>query len=120
MQWRNELDAHTDGLKVLVWHGGSRESNIEVLMKYDVVRDCLNSSNGITKVIAGPDHLRSYGEVKAYHAYSSKKSDIRPSSCFRKQQSGFKRKGMIVKEKSPLHQIHWNRIVVWPTVHHTA
>jgi DNA repair protein RAD16 len=27
---------------------------------------------------------------------------------------------MIVKEKSPLHQIHWNRIVVWPTVHHIA
>ena len=25
---------------------------------------------------------------------------------------------MIVKEKSPLHQIHWNRIVVWPTAHH--
>jgi len=33
-------------------------------------------------------------------------------SCFRKQQSGFKRKGMIVKEKSPLHQIHWNRVIV--------
>ncbi|KAG6913935.1 hypothetical protein DXG01_003428 [Tephrocybe rancida] len=25
--------------------------------------------------------------------------------CFRKQHSGFKRKGMIVKEKSPLHQL---------------
>jgi DNA repair protein RAD16 len=33
-------------------------------------------------------------------------------SCFRKQQSGFKRKGRIVKELSPLHQIKWNRIVV--------
>ena len=33
-------------------------------------------------------------------------------SCFRKQQSGFKRKGMIVKEKSPLHQIYWHRIIV--------
>jgi DNA repair protein RAD16 len=39
MQWRNELDAHTDGLKVLVWHGGSRESDVEVLKKYDVVSD---------------------------------------------------------------------------------
>jgi DNA repair protein RAD16 len=27
---------------------------------------------------------------------------------------------MIVKEKSPLHQIHWNRIVVWPTIYHIA
>lgn len=33
-------------------------------------------------------------------------------SCFRKQESGFKRKGHIVKEVSPLHQIKWNRIVV--------
>lgn len=33
-------------------------------------------------------------------------------SCFRKQESGFKRKGLIVKEPSPLHQIKWNRIVV--------
>lgn len=33
-------------------------------------------------------------------------------SCFRKQQSGFKRKGSIVKEKSPLHKIKWNRIIV--------
>lgn len=47
-------------------------------------------------------------------------SDTIPYSCFRKQQTGFKRKGMIVKAKSPLHQIHWNRIVVWPTVHHLA
>jgi DNA repair protein RAD16 len=33
-------------------------------------------------------------------------------SCFRKQQSGFKRKGMIVKESSPLHSIKWNRVIV--------
>jgi DNA repair protein RAD16 len=33
-------------------------------------------------------------------------------SSFRKQQSGFKRKGQIIKEKSPLHQITWARIVL--------
>ena len=33
-------------------------------------------------------------------------------SCFRKQESGFKRKGRIIKEKSPVHQIHWHRIIV--------
>ena len=65
MQWRNELNTHTDGLKVLVWHGGSRESDIEVLKKYDVVSDCLNPSTGINMVIAGSDHLRGYGEVKS-------------------------------------------------------
>ncbi|EPQ59717.1 hypothetical protein GLOTRDRAFT_71378 [Gloeophyllum trabeum ATCC 11539] len=33
-------------------------------------------------------------------------------SSFRKQESGFKRKGQIVKEKSPLHAIKWHRIVL--------
>ncbi|KAJ3505689.1 hypothetical protein NLJ89_g7288 [Agrocybe chaxingu] len=78
MQWRNELEAHTEGLKVLVWHGSSRESDVEALKKYDVV-------------------LTTYAVLE---------------SCFRKQQSGFKRKGMIVKEKSLVHQIEWKRIVL--------
>ena len=39
MQWRNEFNAHTDGLKVLVWHGGSRESDVKVLKEYDVVSE---------------------------------------------------------------------------------
>lgn len=38
MQWRNEIEAHTDGLKVLVWHGSSRQSDTTLLEKYDVVR----------------------------------------------------------------------------------
>jgi DNA repair protein RAD16 len=33
-------------------------------------------------------------------------------SCYRKQNSGFKRRGQIVKEPSALHRLHWNRIVV--------
>ncbi|KAG6830955.1 hypothetical protein H0H92_013666 [Tricholoma furcatifolium] len=78
MQWRNELEAHTDGLKVLVWHGSSRVTDHNQLKKYDVV-------------------LTTYAVME---------------SCFRKQHSGFKRKGMIIKEKSPIHQIHWNRIVL--------
>ena len=41
MQWRNEIEAHTDpNLKVLVWHGYSRESDVKELKKYDVV-SCL-------------------------------------------------------------------------------
>ncbi|GLB33300.1 putative SNF2 family N-terminal domain containing protein [Lyophyllum shimeji] len=78
MQWKNEIDAHAEGLKALVWHGSSRESDVKELKKYDVV-------------------LTTYAVME---------------SCFRKQQSGFKRKGMIVKEKSPIHEIHWNRIVL--------
>jgi DNA repair protein RAD16 len=30
--------AHTDGLKVLMWHGSGRETNPDELKKYDVVR----------------------------------------------------------------------------------
>ncbi|KAF8898166.1 SNF2 family N-terminal domain-containing protein [Gymnopilus junonius] len=78
MQWRNEVEAHTDGIKVLVWHGSSRESDAAELKKYDVV-------------------LTTYAVLE---------------SCFRKQQSGFKRKGMIVKEKSPVHEVKWNRIIL--------
>ena len=79
MQWRNEIELHTDNLlKTLVWHGVSRESSVKELKKYDVV-------------------LTSYAVVE---------------SCFRKQHSGFKRKGKIVKEKSPLHAIEWNRVIV--------
>ncbi|KAF5364376.1 hypothetical protein D9756_000893 [Leucocoprinus leucothites] len=64
MQWRNEIEAHSEGLKVLVWHGASRESSVAELKKYDV------------------------------------------------QESGFKRKGVMIKEKSPVHQIKWNRIIL--------
>ncbi|KAF6762503.1 DNA repair protein rad16 [Ephemerocybe angulata] len=78
MQWKNEIALHTHGMKVLVWHGSSRESNSSEFFKFDVV-------------------LTTYAVVE---------------SSFRKQQSGFKRKGMIVKEKSPLHQIKWNRVIL--------
>ncbi|KAF7330865.1 ATP-dependent helicase rhp16 [Mycena venus] len=78
MQWKNEIAAHTDGLKVLVWHGSGRESNPDELAKYDVV-------------------LTTYAVLE---------------SSFRKQELGFKRKGHLVKEKSPLHKAHWNRIIL--------
>ncbi|KAJ3553956.1 hypothetical protein NM688_g3351 [Phlebia brevispora] len=78
MQWKNEIEAHSEGMKVLVWHGASRETDAKALKKFDVV-------------------LTTYAVLE---------------SCFRKQQSGFKRKGVIVKEKSVLHAIHWNRIIL--------
>ncbi|KAJ6543921.1 SNF2 family N-terminal domain-containing protein [Mycena capillaripes] len=78
MQWKNEIAAHTDGLRVLIWHGSGRESNPDELEKYDVV-------------------LTTYAVLE---------------SSFRKQELGFKRKGHLVKEKSPLHKAHWNRIIL--------
>ncbi|KAJ3903907.1 SNF2 family N-terminal domain-containing protein [Lentinula edodes] len=78
MQWRNEIEAHTDGMKVLVWHGQSRESDVKELKKHDVV-------------------LTTYAILE---------------SSFRKQESGFKRKGKIIKEQSPVHQILWHRVIL--------
>ncbi|KAJ7047850.1 SNF2 family N-terminal domain-containing protein [Mycena alexandri] len=78
MQWKNEIAAHTDGLRVLIWHGAGRESNPGELEKYDVV-------------------LTTYAVME---------------SCFRKQEQGFKRKGHLVKEKSPLHRVQWKRIIL--------
>ena len=37
MQWRNEIEKYTDGLKVTIWHGSSREAKASELKKYDVV-----------------------------------------------------------------------------------
>ncbi|PWN30050.1 hypothetical protein BDZ90DRAFT_215549 [Jaminaea rosea] len=37
MQWRNEIAKYTDGFKVLVWHGASREVDAKKLAQHDVV-----------------------------------------------------------------------------------
>ena len=42
MQWKNEIEAFTEGYSVLVWHGASRESKIKELQKFDVVCPMLN------------------------------------------------------------------------------
>ncbi|KAF8509423.1 P-loop containing nucleoside triphosphate hydrolase protein [Hysterangium stoloniferum] len=78
MQWKSEIETHTEDFKVLVWHGASREQDVKELQKYDVV-------------------LTTYAVLE---------------SCFRKQQSGFKRKGKIVKEQSAMHAITWKRIIL--------
>ncbi|KAJ1308393.1 hypothetical protein OPQ81_004099 [Rhizoctonia solani] len=78
MQWKNEIEAHTKGFKVCMFHGGSREKSTQELVKYDVV-------------------LTTYSVME---------------SSFRKQVSGFKRKGQIIKEKSPLHAVNWRRVIL--------
>jgi len=113
MQWRNELATHTDGMKVLVWHGASREWDVKELKKYDVVLSspldqyCIKSNDNI-----GFDNICCHGKVLYFYQSTPRACSYTTNSCFRKQESGFKRKGMIVKEKSPLHKIEWHRIVV--------
>ena len=51
-----------------------------------------------------PKELKNYDVVLTTYAVLE--------SCFRKQQTGIKRKGTIVKERSPIHAVEWERIVV--------
>ncbi|KAI9448512.1 DNA repair protein rad16 [Lactarius indigo] len=51
-----------------------------------------------------PEELKKYDVVLTTYAVLE--------SCFRKQQSGFKRKGAIIKEKSPLHVVEWERVIL--------
>ncbi|KAG7664624.1 RAD16 [[Candida] subhashii] len=80
MQWKNEIEKHTDPgmLKVLLYHGANRSNDPEELSKYDVI-------------------LTSYSVLE---------------SVFRKQNYGFKRKGGLVKEPSPLHTMEFYRIIL--------
>lgn len=61
MQWRNEIAAHTEGMKVLVWHGASRISDVNELKQYDVVRLSPhgNRPSPLTiGIMAGFDYIR--------------------------------------------------------------
>ncbi|KAJ3015855.1 UNVERIFIED_CONTAM: DNA repair protein rad16 [Siphonaria sp. JEL0065] len=80
LQWLSELKERVtpDLLKICVFHGTNRETNVQKLKEYDVV-------------------LSTYAIVE---------------SLFRKQQSGFKRKGEMVKEDSILHKIQWGRVIL--------
>ncbi|KAF8341641.1 SNF2 family N-terminal domain-containing protein [Cantharellus anzutake] len=78
MQWKNEIEAHTTGFEVSLWHGHARARDISDLRKFDIV-------------------LTTYAVLE---------------SSFRKQEAGFKRKGAIVKEQSPIHAIKWQRIIL--------
>ncbi|KAI0052617.1 hypothetical protein FA95DRAFT_1483276 [Auriscalpium vulgare] len=53
--------------------------------------------------MSDPKELQKYDVVLTTYAVLE--------SCFRKQHSGFKRKDVMVKEKSPLHAVEWNRIL---------
>lgn len=58
MQWKNEVEAHSEGLSVLVWHGASRETDVKQLKKYDVV--CLTTTwdfHSINLLYLGPHNL---------------------------------------------------------------
>jgi len=64
MQWRNEIATHTDGLKVLVWHGASRKSDIKEMIKYDVVCQLASLVHSLMSNFRTDfDHLLCIGKV---------------------------------------------------------
>lgn len=67
MQWRNEIELHTDNLlKTLVWHGASRQSSVKELKKYDVVSFpylLMPSGTRLMTRFIGPDILCCVGEL---------------------------------------------------------
>ncbi|BFZ58946.1 DNA repair protein rad16 [Savitreella phatthalungensis] len=79
MQWKSEIEMYTNNaLKILIYHGQSRETSAKKIREYDIV-------------------LTTYNLLE---------------SVYRKQQSGFRRKDGLVKEKSLLHSINFHRIVL--------
>lgn len=79
MQWRSEIETHTDrGLTICIFHGANRELSEKKLKEFDVI-------------------LTTYSVIE---------------SVFRKQQSGFRRKDGVIKEKSVLHSIQFFRIIL--------
>ncbi|CAI5758920.1 unnamed protein product [Candida verbasci] len=79
MQWKHEIEKHTDGkMKVCLFHGANRATKIKDLLEYDVI-------------------LTSYSVLE---------------SSYRKQQYGFRRKNGLVKEKSPIHNIEFYRVIL--------
>lgn len=63
MQWRNEINTHTDGMNVLVWHGASRVNNPKELEKYDVVSFIFKIPNVSVSRSLGTHYLRRAGKL---------------------------------------------------------
>lgn len=83
MQWQNEINSYTDNtLKVLVVHGSNQKSK-------NLTVKILKTYNVI---------LMSYNSLE---------------SMYRKQEKGWSRgEDVIIKEDSPIHAIHWHRIIL--------
>lgn len=63
MQWKHEIETHSEGMKVLIWHGQARDTNTKELKKYDVVRFFSLSLDLFSHAAAGVDHVRGPGEL---------------------------------------------------------
>ncbi|KAI9797026.1 MAG: DNA repair protein rad16 [Piccolia ochrophora] len=89
MQWQNEINMYTDGkLKILVYHGVSvKKMSIKQLRSYNVLMTSCKFH---------------HSTLEATHRREMK-------GLVRKDGEGDK---YLIKEESPLHSIHWHRIIL--------
>lgn len=89
VQWKNEILKHTgNALSVCVYHGQARNKKAKAGTKKEDGTVGLEEANII---------LTTYAVLE---------------SVYRKQQSGFKRNGSMVREKSVLHNLEFHRVVL--------
>ncbi|KAJ2742748.1 DNA repair protein rad16 [Coemansia sp. BCRC 34301] len=86
LQWRSEIEAATDALSVFVYYGNERKKMLD------------GEGN------ANPSEFAKYDVVLTTYAVLE--------SGFRRQRQGFRLKGVLHRETSVLHTIHWFRIVL--------
>ncbi|KAI0643640.1 SNF2 family N-terminal domain-containing protein [Trametes meyenii] len=120
-----------------IWHGGMLADEMGMGKTIQMISLMVSDHGARPNLVIAPTvaimqwrneiELHTYGLLKAlvWHGASRessiselKKYDVVLTSyavlesCFRKQHSGFKRKGRIVTERSPLHLIEWNRVIL--------
>ncbi|KAF8351074.1 SNF2 family N-terminal domain-containing protein [Amanita rubescens] len=118
-----------------IWHGGilademgmgktiqmislivsdGRKPNLVVAPTVAIIQwkhEVLSHTDGLQVLVwHGSSRETSHKELAKYDVVLTTYSVL--ESCFRKQESGFKRKGVIIKEKSPVHQVKWHRILL--------
>jgi DNA repair protein RAD16 len=96
MQWKSEIEQHTDnGLSVCLFYGANRNITAKEMKEYDVVLTTCTTS-------PFPHNLVSFADVL----------DAVLESVFRKQHTGFKRADGIHKERSLLHSVEFFRVIL--------
>jgi DNA repair protein RAD16 len=113
-QWKGELLARTqpDSLKVLVYHGSTRDREASELQKYDVILTTYATIEVRRAAICDMARLpRFFSRLYNAHCLNSN-SHIVSQSEWRRQQSGFQRKGKKVFEPSVVHSIHYFRVIL--------
>ncbi|KAJ2076512.1 DNA repair protein rad16 [Coemansia sp. RSA 988] len=86
LQWKAEIEAATDALSVFVFHGDERDKL--VAKDRTMIKEELDKYDVI---------LTTYGIIE---------------TAYRREYHGYRRKGQLLHEGSPLHSVEWYRVVL--------